>query len=304
MNLDKLTQLQQQYALTEKDFETILQIIIRTHTQGITLSKTPTVIILGAQPGAGKTELQKEAEYSLLKNAVICNADNFRDYHPLADEIKRKHPVYYPDITAKYSKRWNDELSRYCREHRLNYILETTFASGKQLSETIKEVKEKGYRAVIKLLAVAPRLSMLGTYLRYEKSIEETGMGRQVSRKAHDERFHAIPDTLGEIQWPKIYDELYLYARTAVLEQTSLVEGVSLVAHNPYNPLKVYEEELARPWPEKLKHYFSQQSYQVLKLMKKRNAPEKEINQFKKDMGIKEVQKQRQRKSPRRGRRM
>ncbi len=66
-------------------------------------SDAPEVVILGGQPGAGKTELTLEAQRILRFNGVECNADDFRTYHPQYDEIIKQSPDYYPDLTAAFA---------------------------------------------------------------------------------------------------------------------------------------------------------------------------------------------------------
>lgn len=287
-----LKKLRQQYALTEEVFNIILRKIIKRYTYGTTPVDSPALIILGAQPGAGKTELQKEAELKLFKNAVICNADNFRDFHPSALEIKKNHPIQYPDITAEYAQRWNDELCKHCLANHLNYILETTFRSGDQLNETIKTARLNGYWIEIHLLAVNARLSRLGIHYRYEQMLAATGFGRRVSRRDHDLRFDAIPYALKKVQDAQLYDDIRIYGRTVVIEGASKVDGVNLIAHNPQNPLAIYKGEIDRLWPDKLKLYFGEKCDEVLNLMKNRNAPVKEIDEFRNDVGLKKSQKQ------------
>jgi predicted ABC-type ATPase len=288
MNASTLSFLIEKYALSEDEFNDIFKTIIRIYTAGILPVNNPTVIILGAQPGAGKTELQGEAELRLLNNAVICNADNFRDFHPLFKEIKRYYEDEYPIITANCAQRWNDMLCLYCQEHKLNYILETTFSSGDRLNQTISEIKKAGYQVDIKLLAVDPHLSRLGIHLRYEDMLSKTTIGRKVSRMAHDSRFEAIPDAIKSVQSSQLYDNLYLYARSIVIEGTEHIDGVTLIAHNPIDPLAVYLEELKRPWSERAKLNFENRCNKVLLLMEQRNAPIKEINSFKENVGLRE----------------
>ncbi|OJV55343.1 MAG: hypothetical protein BGO31_20655 [Bacteroidetes bacterium 43-16] len=280
-----LETLRELYRLSESDFSTIFEIITEEVAKGYLPSQTPTAIILGAQPGAGKTELQKSAERLLGNNAVICNADNLRDFHPLSKEIKTKHPEVYPELTAEYAQMWNNLLCKYCRENKLNYILETTFSSGERLNETILELKNNGYKVDIMLLAVSPKLSLLGTYIRYEESLQELGLGRKVSKVAHDSRFNAIPTTIEAISLKRFFDNISIYSRSIVLEYTSLVEGVTLVAHNPIDVMAIYREEVERPWSPKFKEYYKSTYFNIIRMMEQRSAPKIEIDLFKKECG-------------------
>jgi predicted ABC-type ATPase len=295
-NEDIVKELHKRYELPPDKYQSSLQEIIRSYASRKKQSDKPTLIILGGQPGAGKTELQLVAEYNLLHNAVVCNADLFRDAHPMAVQIKKNYPELYPQITAEYARRWNDDLCEYCRANKLNYILETTFSSGERLNHTIKVAKESGYKVDIYLLAVYPELSRLGTSLRYEKLYAKSGLARRVLQVDHDIRFKAIPVTLGIIESAHLYDDIYIFSRSIAVKNTTKVEGVTIIAHNPESPLKIYERELKRFWPEKLRQYFFKHCEKVIDYMKKRNASKQEQDQFKLYVGLIKQQKREQKR--------
>jgi len=113
----ELKKLKQQYLLAPEKVNEISERIIHNNTLGITSVKDPHVIILGGQPGSGKGELITQAQDVLGINTVTCNADDYRDQHPLYQEIKSKHEKYYSDITADYSLVWNDRLRKHWSEN-------------------------------------------------------------------------------------------------------------------------------------------------------------------------------------------
>lgn len=301
---EELEQLKKHYKISNYLFEKTAKAIIKDLTDGCSSNPFPTAVITGAQPGAGKTELQKLAEDKLNNNVVICNADNFRDFHPLAQEIKAKYPEEYPELTAIYAQKWNDVLSQYCRDNQLNYILETTFSSGERLNKTIFELKIMGYNVDIMLLAVPPKLSLLGTYMRYEESIEKNKLGRKVSKEAHDSRFNAILKTINAISNEKLFDNIFIYSRSIVLKYTNLIEGVTLIAHNPKDIQSAFLEEINNEWQPKLKEYFKNSCHDILKKMEKRNAAQSEIDLFTKELGLEVIPAQKAEIPQKRGRRM
>ncbi|MFA6275233.1 MAG: zeta toxin family protein [Pedobacter sp.] len=272
-----LETLKKLYQLSEKDFVAIQQDIIDIYAYTVSAIRNPTVIILGGQPGAGKTELEKEARLELFDNVVTCNADLFRDFHPDASLIRSKHSEYYPEITSDYAQRWNRGLRDHCEKHKLNYILETTFSSGELMNETIESLKSMGYVVEIKLLAVHPKLSFLGTQLRYEHMIAIEGSGRAVSIAAHEERFVNIPNTLAMVQQAGLYDELCIYGRNVASGQNSLTHGIQVLERNPKNPLAVFRAEIEKEWPHKMVVYFEQILEELLDIKIQRKCGSEEI---------------------------
>ena len=250
--------------------------IIEQYTAKATSVNQPVVIILGAQPGAGKTELEKVAREELSNNVVVCNADLFRDMHPKADQIKNEYEAKYPEITAPYSMAWNKGLREYCEANKLNYILETTFSSGDAMNQTIADLKAKDYQVRIKLLAVNPLISLLGTYMRFEQMKNREGAGRLVGKEAHDQRFNKIPDTIKSVQSIGLYDDFKIYARNFDDRRQ-----LNLMADNPQNALHFFLQEVNKEWSEELKAYFEREVQHVILLMRTRSAPAKEMAEFK-----------------------
>lgn len=272
------------YTLSEQRFDKIQQIIIEDNTAIAKPSDSPVVIILGAQPGAGKTELERIARAELGGNIINCNADLFRDYHPDAHEIKSRFESYYPSLTAKYAQDWNNGLRAYCEDNRLNYILETTFSSGPEMNKTIDELQQKGYRVEIKLLAIHPRLSLLGTHLRFEDMKSQEKGGRMVGKEVHDQKYEMVAPTLYTVQSAALYNKLQMYGRSVEPVEGSFKLGVYLIATNPPNPLQLFQDEIDRKWSPELSASFNQGVQHAVHLMQARNAAEQEIKGFLKDM--------------------
>ncbi|MFC6100773.1 zeta toxin family protein [Olivibacter domesticus] len=277
------------YAISEARSNAILEQILRKFTYKKSAAASPKAIMIGGQPGSGKTELEKLAKIELLNNAVICNVDHMRDFHPLAAEIQQYHPQEYGAITNDIAHHWNKELCKYCRRENLNYIIETTFKGGQGLNDTIQATKDAGFQVDIKLLAVNPKLSKLGIYLRFESMMELYGRGRTVPIDVHDTMFQAIPHSIQKVKEAELYNNFSIYARSVVLEGTHLKNGVTLVAHNPHNPRAAYQAEIDRCWPPKLERHFAATCRKVLSLMDKRNAPEEEKEVVKNSLGISEL---------------
>lgn len=230
--------------------------------------------------------MERLASAELGGNVISCNADIFRDYHPYAEKIKAAHESYYPEITAEYAQKWNNGLRTYCEDNRLSYILETTFSSGSLMNKTISDLLDKGYRVEIKLLAVHPKLSLLGTHFRFEHMKLEENAGRIVNKYAHDGRYHMIAPTLYLIQAENLYHKLQLYGRTVVKQGQYFVEGLQLLATNPKNAVQIFQSETDRNWSADLNAYFKKGIEGVLNLKSSRKAPVAEIITFKREMAF------------------
>lgn len=272
-----LEEIQNLYRLDDKQNKIIGNLIIEDYTRGITPVENPIVIILGGQPGAGKSELITQAQSMIGKNAVICNADDYRDYHPKSDEIKQKHEAYYPEITVTYSQPWNNRLKAHCEANRFNYILETTFSSGDVMNNTIRALKEKGYTVYVMVLAVNKRLSFLGTRLRYEGMKANDGYGRLVVQAVHDQKYELVASTLEAVQNAHLYDKLFIYGRAGRQKVRGMRNGLVLLSENSINAVQDYFAEREKEWSDNDLRFFNDDVLHLIRLMVDRQAPYADI---------------------------
>ncbi len=280
--MTELEQLLARFALPEKEVALLQQKINEYYTRNIHPSSHPRVVILGAQPGAGKTELQNIALRQLEHNAVINNADDYRDFHPQAHLIKQHHERYYPELTASYAQHWAVGLQHYCRENGLSYTLETTLRDGKRLNDTMAAIKEHGFAVEMKILAVHGSVSLLSAYARYEDMKQASGSGRAVFKEAHDARYNAIPHALAQIEEAKLYDRISIYGRRILGEGTAEERsGVVHIATDSFSPLQAYLRERNRVLSQEEKRVYNKVYEQVASLMKDRKATADEIKLFK-----------------------
>lgn len=270
-------ELEKVYHLDDKQREAIGKIIIENFTTGVMPAENPLAIILGGQPGSGKSELITQAQALTGKNAVICNADDYRDYHPMSDEIKAKHEEFYPGLTVKYSQPWNNLLTGYCEENRLNFILETTFSSGQNMNQTISELKAKGYSVYLMVLSVNKRLSFLGTRLRFEGMKAQYGYGRLVDKDVHDSKYLQVMATLEAVQNSRLYDKLFIYGRAGKQKKKGMHNGLVKISENSPTPVIDYMNEREKEWSDNDLRFFNDDVLYLIRLMVDRKADYKDL---------------------------
>jgi len=154
--------------------------------------------------------------------------------------------------------------------------METTFSSGSLMNDTVRDLKNKDYQVQIKLLALHPKLSLLGTHARFEDMMHREGSSRLVGKAAHDQRFENIIPTLLAVQLEKNYDRLQIYGRE--------VPDLFLIGTNPADPVKLYKQEIAREWPDNVLQFFEKTETGIAAMKVARNAPEREVIDFLNEM--------------------
>lgn len=157
-------------------------------------SKTkPIAVILGGQPGAGKSALIATYK-SKLKNeynidAVINNADFYRFCVPGSYKIAQDFPESASRVTDPVVKMMRKNLMEESIAQGQSIIIENT------LGDTIvvdKMQQSNVHDIWLALMAVPREESLLSDFERYIKMKESADVARLVSIEAHDKRFNAL----------------------------------------------------------------------------------------------------------------
>ena len=156
-------------------------------------SAAPTAIVLGAQPGAGKTVALDHLLRAHPEPVVALFADDFRAAHPAYESLMATQPQNMPAATSQASGAWLHMAIEHGITNRWNIAWETTFRSTEALAADLTTAVEAGYRVEVTALAVPRAESLLRTV---ERCINQGPAGRVVHVEDHDAPYHQAPRTL------------------------------------------------------------------------------------------------------------
>ena len=185
----------------------------------------PRVVVLGGQPGSGKTKMRELAEEA--PPSVTINADDFRDYHPMYEKLKLSEPERASFLVNEDVSLWTQKLIRQAVEEKRHIVFDGTFGTSDQnlLKETLAMFKEAGYESQLWVLAVPAEFSKLGIYLRHEIQIAQTGSGRFVSMKVHDLNYRNIPANIDMAVQNSLLDQVCIFSRSVKLFDNKFVNN-------------------------------------------------------------------------------
>ncbi len=98
---------------TEYDIEEFNSILNEKYDDMISDKITeniPKAYVLGGQPGAGKTSLQKMFSKQCNDNLIIINGDEFRSMHPNFEEIQKVYGKDSVNYTGAFSSKMTESL--------------------------------------------------------------------------------------------------------------------------------------------------------------------------------------------------
>ena len=270
---------QDKYRLTPEQHEKIFQEeIIPDLTLGLEAVETPKAIILGGQPGAGKSALQSIAESELADEGGVLAiiGDELRDYHPLYWELLKKDDKTAAFYTDRDSGQWVSKFIETAKEKHYHLIIEGTMRQFEVVRDTMKVLREAGYYIDARVIAVNRLVSLLGTYKRYEQMVEDKGYGRFTLPEAHNAGYDGIPKTIEQVEQLKLADRISVYKRgrnTPIYENILENDNWSV---SP-NVQAIIKNERTREWSFEEKLRYAQAWDLVVQKMKNRNVAQTDV---------------------------
>lgn len=199
--------------LSEDDAEQIFNdVIFPQISKGIIPSPLPRAVIVGGQPGSGKSVfasrlLQEEP------NTVFINGDDFRSLHPLYTEYLAKSSLDAADKTQEIVNLWIERALLNCVHSHLNFIVEGTMRSAKAPLATALMAKGARYVVDGAVISTPAELSLASTVFRFEEAKRKGGIARYTKKESHDEAFLALPNTVKELIESQLFSSIIIGVR-------------------------------------------------------------------------------------------
>jgi predicted ABC-type ATPase len=202
------------FALSEAEHERIFrkEILPTCIPDGLTQSPQPTAVILGGQPGAGKTALLEAAEADLraIGATVVINGDDLRSFHPQYKTLQRSDPENAAQLTNLDSGKWVEKVIAAGIERQVNLVIESTMRNSDVFASTARKLHDAGYGVEARAIAVNERVSWQGIHTRYEGMIEHGAAPRFTVREAHDAGAAGMLVTLRRIEDEKLAERVLI----------------------------------------------------------------------------------------------
>lgn len=177
-------------------------------------SLAPTAIILGGQPGSGKSILTKDIQ-NRYSGKIFCviDGDFIRTFHPYWNFFLKNYESLAPEFTQKDANRWVERLLNDAVACKANLIIEGTMRNSEIPLNTAKMLKASNYQVEAHILATPSILSILGIYERYESQKSIQKFGRFSPLDKHEAAYSGIPKSIRALEKSGMIDSLFLYGR-------------------------------------------------------------------------------------------
>ena len=257
---------------TDEELEIKFKEILEYYKSMYSPTENPKVVLLGGQPGAGKSGLENMV--NIKKNYVSISGDDYREYHPRFKEIN----LEYGREASKYTQQWaaeiTEKLIKELRKEKYNLIIEGTLRTAELPLKEANAFKKAGYKVELNVVIVKPEKSRLGTLERYEAMLKQGKVPRMTPKEHHDLVVNNIGNNLEIIYNSKAFDNIKLFDR-----ENNLLYNYK---ENPdVNPKDILNKEFNRVWKKEEIEKFKEKWKNLIKVMENRKAPAKEISELK-----------------------
>lgn len=228
----------------------------------------PHLVILGGQPGSGKSSAIELIEGIYKDNIVSINGDDFKPMYPNYDNKMQKSPNETSIEVQPYSNYVVNALKNEYSDKKYNLVIEGTMRTSDVPLSTVKEIKSKGYKAEAYVVAANYYASRSGCLLRMEIDQFNTGIGRPVPVDSHDAAYKNIPETIQALTDSGMLNNLKILTRSGqVIGELSKGDDIVSIYTSHRNKMDDLEFKQINGDLNK-----------VFEMMKQRNASEVDIS--------------------------
>ncbi len=215
---------------------------------GAASSNHPVVLIVGGQPGAGKTAGMISAQQMHSEQRFVAiTGDVYRSYHPQYEDLVDDDPIRMPNVTQTVSGPFVAMALDHAMQQGISVSLEGTFRDPRMVTATAARFKAAGYTVHAVVLAVPPAQSLLSTVDRYVGAIENGYPARWTPVSAHDAALAGIPVTVQELGAHRAVDRVTVAHRDGTIavdlhepaskhRATQAAGAVAAEQHRPLRP--------------------------------------------------------------------
>jgi len=243
-------------SFNNKDLHDRLKIAMQKATESRIPSETPTVVVCGGQPGAGKTTIHEMLREE-NPNVVVINGDEYRQLHPNFKKLQAQYGDDSVTHTQPFANAVVEALIDRLSEQKYNLLIEGTLRNPNVPLRTCEMLKNRGYTAELHVMAVDKTKSWQGTLDRYKELERAGGIARATPKESHDEVVAKLPDNLAAVYEAKKFDRIALFTR----EKECVYDSLKTPEINPrehlYNRLHSSEQERSldpAQWAEEVKN--------------------------------------------------
>jgi len=197
--------------VSEKAFEKEYQQIKTFVTAGRIPNSDKCTIILGGQPGSGKSTFYQIRED--LENYIVIDGDEFRRFHPNYKNIVRTDIEHYAERTQSFCNKIVEKLISELSQMGYNLVIEGTLRNPNVPIYTCNELKKRGYHPELVVIACDAEVAWKSTIKRAYEQMRIGVTARLVPIDVYDYTVKHISENLSIIEKENCFHSISIIDR-------------------------------------------------------------------------------------------
>lgn len=249
---------------------------------GKSTSKKPTIYLIIAQTGAGKSNLTMEIKRQ-NNNVVVIDSDAFKAFNPLKDLIIKYDPTHYGFLTGLDAYLHRDEIYSKALTSGYDVLIEVAPSTKDRLFNIdFEELRRYGYSIEAHVLSVSEINSLLSVHERFETQIaSKMEAPKLTDLKRAIDSYNAVELILQDLI-DKGVENISVYKRadlSQVSEDAEFIAAPILLSKGKENLFEVFRQTRKEDHDNTLTEA-QDRIEEVEKQMSDRHAPSDQISQF------------------------
>lgn len=241
-----------QYKLTDKrNNDLFVKDIIPDLLEGREGQARPRAVFLVAQPGSGKSRLQKVIDPELKRAGgyIDLDTDLYKPYHDQYDELMQRDDKLMAAATGADGREWMAKAQEYARKKRINVIVQDIAMDPEHSAQMMRDYRDAGYSVSVAMMAAAKVASDQGINYRYFEQVRGRGAGRLTVQAKADQAYEGVAGLARLLdEQPGLVERVQLFRRgEGVPCYDNTVENGQWSQNPRLASTLVYERE-ERPW--------------------------------------------------------
>ena len=197
----------------EPKAEHIYQKFRKQGLESTSAQEHPRAILLGGQPGSGKSYLRGivRKEFSDKGGTVVIDPDILREDDPLFIEQSQTDPIHAGDRSHEQASTLAKRLTAAMVSERRNLIIDGTMGDPESVRKKIHLLRQHGYAIDVHVMAVNPELSKVQSNLRFERQVAGSGRGRFVPKTVHDAAYEGLSRSVDMMEQECLVDSMHIH---------------------------------------------------------------------------------------------
>lgn len=197
--------------VSEEQFNVVYQLIRAELLEGKSVDEEKSTIILGGQPGAGKSCFYHKRDD--LSNFIAINGDEYRRFHPNYNNIIKADPAHYAERTQSFSNRVVETLISDLSDKGYNLIIEGTLRNPDVPIRTCEHLKTKGYEPELVVVTCDAEKAWRSTISRAEFLKSKGAAPRLVPIEIYNTTVNQLPNSLERIEQENCFKDVTIINR-------------------------------------------------------------------------------------------